>query len=105
MPESKKRTKRKSPPKRRDKAREARVRETQVAQTKAASAKKLSPAAYTRRRILGWSLVGLAALVFSSHLLEHLGFFTLMSPGLQDLLAGYPMAGALGIAGAIILSK
>lgn len=105
MPVSRKRTKHKPPPKPRDKTRDARARETQVAQEKAASVKKLSPGAFLRRRILGWSLVGLAVLVLASHLLEHLGFFSFASPGVEDLVAGYPMAFLLGIIAVVILSK
>jgi hypothetical protein len=105
MPVSRKRTKPKPPPKRRNKTRDAQARETQTAQQKAASVKKLSPAAFMRRRILGWSLVGLAVLVGVSHLVEHLGFFSFASQGVEDLLAGYPMAFLLGIIGVIILSK
>jgi hypothetical protein len=105
MPVSKKRTRDRRPPKRRSKTQEARARETQTAQKKAASEHKLTPAAYMRRRIAGWSLVGLAVVVFSTHLLSHLGFYSFASSGIQDLVAGYPMAGLLGVAGAIVLSK
>lgn len=105
MPVSKKRAKPKSPPKRRDKSGDARARETQLAQQKAASGKKLSSAAFMRRRILGWTLVALGVAVLGSHLVEHLGFFSFASPGVEDLVAGYPMAFVLGIAGVIILSK
>ncbi len=82
----------------------ARARETQAAQREAES-KKMSPAAYRRRRILGWTLVVLAIVVGVTHLMEHLGMFEFASPGVEDLAAGYPLAGVLGIAGAIVLSK
>ena len=82
----------------------ARVRETQAAQREAES-KKMSPAAYRRRRILGWTLVVLAIVVGVTHLMEHLGLFEFASAGVEDLTAGYPLAGVLGIAGAIVLSK
>lgn len=104
MPVSKKKTRQRTPPKPRHKAQEARARETQVAQKKAESKPKLTPAAYMRRRVVGWSLVGLAVAVFSSHLMEHLGSFSIASPGIQGLLFGYPMAGLLAVAGAIVLS-
>ncbi len=55
--------------------------------------------------MLGWSLVALGAVVLVQHLIAHMGFFTLISPGWDDLLVGYPLAGALGVAGAIVLSK
>ncbi len=108
MPESKKRTKRRKAsarPARRDKTSEAQARETQAAQTKAASVKKLTPGQYRRRRTLGWTLVVLAAIVFVTHLMEHLGFFAFASPGVEDLVAGYPLAAVLAVAAAIILGK
>lgn len=104
MPESRVRRGGSPQAKRRDKPREAQARETQAAQ-KQAEARKLSPAAYTRRRVLGWSLVALGVIVGVQHLVHHLGFHTLISPGWDDLVAGYPLAAILGIAGAIVLSR
>ncbi|MGH2579441.1 MAG: hypothetical protein ACRDGP_01155 [Actinomycetota bacterium] len=104
MPESKARRRSTPQPKRRDKTREARARDTQAAQNEAET-RKLSPAAYTKRRVLGWSLVALGVVVFVQHLMHHMGFFTLISPGWDDLVAGYPLAAVLGIAGAIVLSR
>ena len=48
-------------------------------------------------------LFGLAILVAVGHIFEHGGAIRLMSPGLQDLLIGYPTAGLLAIMGAIRL--
>lgn len=104
MPQSRVRRRGSPRARRRDKPREAQARETQAAQ-KQAEARKLSPAAYTRRRVLGWSVVVLGVLIGVQHLMHHMGFFTLISPGWDDLVAGYPLAGVLGIAGAILLSK
>jgi len=89
---------------RRDRSRTARARETQAAQRQAGS-KKISPTAYRRRRILGWTLVVLAIVVGVSHWMEHLGMFSFASEGIEDLVAGYPLAGVLGIASVIVLSK
>lgn len=105
MPVSKKRSRSKRPSARRDKRSEARARETQAAQAKAASVKKLSPGSYLRRRILGWSLVVLGVLVLVTHLIEHLGFLSFASAGVEDLVAGYPMAALLIVGGVVILSK
>ncbi|MGH2695682.1 MAG: hypothetical protein ACRDIW_01685 [Actinomycetota bacterium] len=102
MPQSK--VRRKAKPRSRDKAREARARETQAAQARAES-KKLSPAAFKRRRVIGWTLVALGVIVFVQHLISHAGFFTLISPGWDDLVAGYPLAGVLGLGGALLLSR
>ncbi|MGH2664131.1 MAG: hypothetical protein ACRDH8_15300 [Actinomycetota bacterium] len=44
-------------------------------------------------------------MVFVQHLMSHAGFFTLISPGWDDLVAGYPLAGLLGLAGALVLTK
>jgi hypothetical protein len=103
MPQSKVRRKSK-PRSSRDKAREARARETQAAQARAES-RKLSPAAYKRRRVIGWTLVALGVIVFVQHLISHAGFFTLISPGWDDLVAGYPLAGLLGLGGVLLLSR
>lgn len=65
----------------------------------------MTPAAYRRRRAIGWTLATLGAVVFVQHLLHHMGFFTLVSPGVDDLIAGYPLAAALAVVGAIVLSK
>lgn len=89
----------------RDKRREARAKETQAAQRHAAKKHEVSLRAYRLRRTIGWSLVVLAVLLGVSHWLEHLQVFSIASPGVQDLFFGYPMAGFLGIAGAIVLSR
>ena len=95
-----------SPSKRRDRTAEARARSTQAAQQEAEKHKKtMSFAAFRRRRVIGWTLVALGVAVGFQHLLHHMGFFTLVSPGVDDLIAGYPLAAALGIGGAIVLSK
>lgn len=89
--------------KKRKKSRERRARETQVAQ-QSAEKKKITPAQYMRWRALGWGLVALAIMVGVSHWLAHLGVLY-DDNGLWDLTIGYPMAGALGVAGAIVLSR
>lgn len=89
---------------RRNKTRESRARETQAAQREA-EGKKISPEAYRRKRILGWVLVALGVIVGGQHLGHHLGFYTLISDGWDDIVAGYPLALLLGVAGAIVLSK
>ena len=64
--------------------------------------RQLSP--WTRRRIVAWSLFGLALLVAGQHLVAHAGWRPLpISMGWQDLVVGYPMAGLLAIVGAIFL--
>ncbi len=103
MPQSKIRRRARSASKRRDKAREARARATQA--QRQAEKKAITPAAYSRRRVLGWTLVALGVVVFVQHLMSHAGFFTLISPGWDDLVAGYPLAGLLGLAGALVLTK
>lgn len=104
MPVSKQRQKGRRPSKRRDKAQEARARETHAAQQQA-EAKKLTPAAHARRRVLGWSLVALAVVVFLQHLVSHFGVFTLVSEGWDDLIAGYPLAGVLALVGILVLTR
>lgn len=89
----------------RDKRRDARAKETQAAQRRAAKKREVSLRAYRLRRTIGWSLVGLGVLIGVSHWLEHLQVFSIASPGVQDVFFGYPMAGLLGVAGSIILSR
>jgi hypothetical protein len=64
----------------------------------------MTPEQYARRRILGWTLVVFAVLVGVTHWLAHLGVLY-QDRALWDLMIGYPMAGLLGIGGAIVLSK
>lgn len=59
---------------------------------------------WTRRRVLSWSLFGLAGLVAGQHLLAHGGFRPIpISMGLQDILIGYPAAIVLAVIGGIML--
>ena len=104
MARSNTRRKRTSQTKRRDRRRETRRRQTQAAQEQA-ERRQLTPGSYRRRRVFGWSLVSLAVLVGVQHLISHMGAFTLMSRGVDDLVAGYPLAALLGVGGAIVLSK
>jgi hypothetical protein len=88
----------------RNKRREARGRETQRAQERAAG-RRVSPRAYRARRTIGWVLVGLGVMVGVSHWLTHIGAWDFASQGIEDLVAGYPMAALLAIGGAIVLSR
>ena len=59
---------------------------------------------WTKRRVLSWSLFGLAGLVAVQHLLAHAGFRPIpVSMGWQDILIGYPTAIVLAIIGAIAI--
>lgn len=104
MPPSNTRRKNRSVSRRRNRARDARARETQAAQREA-EGKKISPGAYRRKRVFGWTLVALGVMVGVQHLGHHLAFYTLISEGWDDLVAGYPLALLLGVAGAIVLSR
>jgi hypothetical protein len=100
------RTKRRrsGPSRSRDRRREAQARETQTAQRKAAK-RKVSLRAYRVQRTLGWSLVVLGIIVGVSHWLAHIQVWGFASRGVMDLVAGYPMAGLLGVSGAVILTR
>ena len=69
------------------------------------SSRKLTPAQYQRRRSLGWALILLGVVVFGQHLFSHMGFFTVITSGWDDLLIGYPTAALLVFGGAVLLSK
>jgi hypothetical protein len=92
------------PSRRRDKTGDARAAATQASQRRAERG-KITPTAYRRRRIVGWSLVGLGVAIGVQHLFSHMGFFQVISAGMDDLVVGYPIAAALGIADSVVLSK
>ncbi len=58
-----------------------------------------------RRKVWAGALVTTGAIIGVSHWLQHLGAYTLLDPGLADLLIGYPMSGALIVAGLIVLGR
>ena len=59
---------------------------------------------WTKRRVLSWSLFGLAGVVAVQHLVAHGGFRPLpLSMAWQDILVGYPTAIGLAIIGGIML--
>lgn len=74
------------------------------AQQEKIEAKKLTPQQHMRHRSFGWALVVLAVVVGMTHWMAHLGLLY-EDNGIFDLTIGYPMAGLLGIWGAIVLSK
>jgi hypothetical protein len=54
-----------------------------------------------RRRIAGWLLVAIGAVMAVIHMITHLGRLRII--GLQDLLIGYPMAGVLILGGFLLV--
>ena len=54
------------------------------------------------RRRLGWVSIGVGVVVFVQHLFSHMGFYTVFSPGVDDLLIGYPTAAVLIVVGAML---
>jgi hypothetical protein len=89
----------------RNKQAEARARQTQVEQREAEKRKQITLRQYRMRRAAGWSLVGLGVLIGVTHWLTHLQVIPVPSQGVADLVAGYPMAALIVIAGSIVLSK
>ena len=90
---------------RRRKATDAVARRTQAQQARAAEAKKITMAQYRLRRAVGWTLVAVGVFIGVSHWIGHLGYFHVASPGVEDLLIGYPTAALIAIAGSIVLTK
>lgn len=70
-----------------------------------AASRRPSPRAQRARRTIGWVLVGLGVVLAVSHWLTHIGAWDFASQGIEDLVAGYPMAALLAIGGAIVLSR
>jgi hypothetical protein len=61
-----------------------------------------------RQKVIGWALLGVALAVAVSHFFEHLKMPNLLpfvSSGLQDVVAGYPVAIALLLVGVILLGQ
>lgn len=54
------------------------------------------------RRRLGWVSIVVGVVVFVQHLFSHMGFYTVFSPGVDDLLIGYPTAAVLIVVGAML---
>lgn len=55
------------------------------------------------RRVAGWLLVGIGAIMAVVHMVTHLGRLHLL--GYQDLLVGYPMAGVLVLGGFLLVGS
>ena len=56
-----------------------------------------------RRRVAGWLLVGIGAIMAVVHMVTHLGRLHLL--GYQDLLVGYPMAAVLVLGGFLLVGS
>lgn len=56
-----------------------------------------------RRRAVALVMFALAAVVASTHVLEHAGALRLFNPGLEDILIGFPTAFGLLVVGGIAL--
>ena len=79
---------------------EAAARETQRQQAQAAARRDYS--LRRRRHTQAWALWIVAIVMAVAHLFEHAGAVRLMTPALEDLLIGWPMAGLLAIIGGIL---
>lgn len=89
---------------RRRKAASVRAHQTQQAQTEA-EARRRRYRGRQQRRIVAWALFALAAVIALTHVLEHAGIFQVMSPGLEDLVIGYPAAMVIAVAGGVALGR
>ncbi len=81
-------------------AREATQRETQHQQAIAAAKREAQHRG--RRHAIAYRMFTVAALIAVGHVFEHAGTFNVMSLALEDLLIGWPMAGAIALGGAIV---
>lgn len=87
---------------RRRRVRDERARTTQAAQDHAATL-RAEFARRTRRRNTSIVLFAVAVVMAVAHFFEHLGVVNLFSPGLEDVLIGWPMAGVLAVIAAVRL--
>lgn len=65
-------------------------------------------AEYRRRRLLratGFALMAVGGVMAAVHIYVHLADIQFMKVGLQDLVAGWPMAAVIFIAGAIMAGQ
>lgn len=104
MPDARKQAQARRERRRRHKAESARARQAQEAQAEA-DARRRRYRSRRQRRIAAWTLFTLAIVIAVTHLLEHAGAFQVMSPGLQDLLIGYPAAAVLAVLGGVVLGR
>lgn len=82
---------------------ETRARQTQAAQRAAAAQADWHLS--RRRQSIAWSLIGAGGVVGLSHLLQHIGLYELMSPGMSDIFIGYPTAFVLVIFGVMRVAR
>lgn len=85
---------------RRRAGREVDARETQRQQEMAAALAEW--AQRERHHRMAYAIWVFAFFLAVSHVFEHAGTINLLSSGLEDLLLGWPMAGALAIVGGIV---
>lgn len=93
---------------RRRRARRQQQAQTAAERERAARQREINRAlrVWTPRRILGWSLIVVGVVVGVVHWLAHIGWRPIpLAMGAQDLFIGYPAAGLLVIAAAIILGQ
>jgi len=82
----------------------AKARTTRANQAKIKGS-RISLKQYRRRRLAGWILVGLAAVIAVGHLAEHLTLISFLPDLVSELGLGWPTAGLLAVLGSIVLSK
>lgn len=81
----------------------SRARETQVEQAQSETLRTRSYTSYRRRRFISWGLIVAGVVVGVSHWFEHFDLIEIFSPGVQDLLIGYPTAALLAVGGLMLL--
>lgn len=80
--------------------REASARDTQHLQAIAAARREVQHRG--RRHAIAYCMFAVAALIAVAHVFEHADTFSIISLALEDLLIGWPMAGAIALGGAIV---
>lgn len=96
---------------RRDRQRKGRKRtaealnEREARQLQANAALRRHLRSHGRNQRIAYAMFALSAIIGISHFFEHFGTFTIVSAGVSDLFFGWPMAGVIVVAGAIVHGK
>lgn len=59
----------------------------------------------SRRHVIAYVMWAVAGIMAIGHFFEHLGTFTIVSSGFEDLVLGWPMAMLIAVAGVFVYGR